>query len=87
MQNPAAVTDANGEWFEVYNPMSVAADLNGLSIQSGSGSHVIDGDGGPCCCGRASIWFSASMARRRVTAGCRSTTSTRGSPWATAATR
>ena len=40
MQNPAAVTDANGEWFEVYNPMSVAADLNGLSIQSGSSSHV-----------------------------------------------
>lgn len=46
MQNPAAVDDSVGEWFEVYNPMDVAADLNGLIIQDDAGQHTID-NGGP----------------------------------------
>lgn len=32
MNNPAAVTDANGEWFEIFNDAPYAIDLQGLDI-------------------------------------------------------
>jgi hypothetical protein len=42
MQNPDTVTDANGEWFEVYNTTAVDIDMNGWTIKDdGSNSHVI----------------------------------------------
>ena len=42
MQNPAAVTDTAGEWFEVYNATSQAIDLNGWTIaDAGTDRHHI----------------------------------------------
>ncbi|NDV62891.1 hypothetical protein G0Q06_10550 [Puniceicoccales bacterium CK1056] len=32
MQNPAVVSDSQGEWFEVYNATGVVVDLSGLEI-------------------------------------------------------
>jgi len=47
IQNPSAVTDANGEWFEVHNPTASAVDINGWTIRDdGSDSHLIN-NGGP----------------------------------------
>ena len=43
MQNPASVSDANGEWFEVYNSGSSNIDINGWIISdNGSDYHLID---------------------------------------------
>mgnify|MGYP003954133147 CR=1 FL=1 len=33
MNNPSAVSDEQGEWFEVYNPGAVAINMNGLVIR------------------------------------------------------
>lgn len=47
MQNPSAVSDADGEWFEIYNSTFVSIDLNGWVISdNGSNTHTID-NGGP----------------------------------------
>jgi uncharacterized repeat protein (TIGR01451 family) len=47
MQNPAAVDDSDGEWFELYNPTDADVDINGWTIQDAdTDSHVID-NGGP----------------------------------------
>ena len=47
MQNPAAVSDANGEWFELYNAGDTDVDINGWTIRDNdSDSHTID-NGGP----------------------------------------
>jgi predicted extracellular nuclease len=47
MQNPAAVGDGAGEWFEVYNPTSDAVDINGWTMKDNDfDSHVIN-NGGP----------------------------------------
>jgi predicted extracellular nuclease len=47
MQNPAAVADSAGEWFELYNPTAADIDINGWTIaDNGSDSHVIN-NGGP----------------------------------------
>ncbi|THH38371.1 ExeM/NucH family extracellular endonuclease [Aliishimia ponticola] len=47
MQNPAAVSDSDGEWFEIYNPGSDDIDINGWTISDNdSDSHTID-NGGP----------------------------------------
>ena len=47
MVNPSAVSDAAGEWFEIYNSRSdVGVDINGWTIRDlGSNSHVIDAGG------------------------------------------
>ncbi len=37
MSNPSAVSDANGEWFEVYNPLLVDVDLEGWRFYDGGG--------------------------------------------------
>jgi len=47
MQNPSKVTDANGEYFEVYNTSAGTIDMNGWVIKDdGSNSHTIN-NGGP----------------------------------------
>ena len=45
MQNPSAVSDSNGEWFELFNPSSTPVNLNGWTIRdNGSESHLINTD-------------------------------------------
>ena len=47
MQNPDAVTDANGEYFEVYNPTKLPVNLKGWSIKddlADATPHVIASD-------------------------------------------
>ncbi len=49
MPNPDAVTDANGEWFELYNAGNSAVDINGWKIKddsSASETHTISKAGG-----------------------------------------
>jgi hypothetical protein len=42
MQNPSAVSDANGEWFELYNPSTADVDIRGWVIaDGGSDTHTI----------------------------------------------
>ena len=47
MYNPAAVNDARGEWFEVYNTTSDTVDIEGWAIEEadGSPSHTINNSG------------------------------------------
>lgn len=43
MNNPAAVSDTTGEWFEVYNTTGSAIDIDGWTLKDdGSNLHVID---------------------------------------------
>ncbi len=43
LQNPNAVTDTSGEWFEVYNQGTQEVDMNGWTIMdNGADSHVIN---------------------------------------------
>jgi len=46
MNNPAAVADPNGEWFEIYNGSGHEVVLNGVVITNASGTsyHQITGD-------------------------------------------
>lgn len=47
MANPAAVTDANGEYLELYNMTTSPIDINGFILRDdGTDSHTID-NGGP----------------------------------------
>jgi hypothetical protein len=47
MQNPAAVPDSAGEWFEVHNPGDTALDIDGWVVRDNDyASHTID-NGGP----------------------------------------
>jgi predicted extracellular nuclease len=47
IQNPSAVSDADGEWFEIVNVTGAAIDINGWTIQDNdTDSHVIN-NGGP----------------------------------------
>ncbi|MBC8487382.1 MAG: lamin tail domain-containing protein [Bacteroidetes bacterium] len=44
MQNPAAVSDTYGEWFEVFNNTGSAVDMDGWTIKDdGTDSHIISG--------------------------------------------
>ena len=45
MQNPAVVSDWNGEWIELYNADSKSVDVNGCTLKANADSHVIDHDG------------------------------------------
>ncbi len=46
MQNPAAVSDANGEWIELYNSTGAPIDLEGWTIGDGAAeSHTIQAGG------------------------------------------
>jgi hypothetical protein len=45
MVNPAAVSDARGEWFELYNPTDDEINLRGIVIgDDGRDSHKIETD-------------------------------------------
>jgi hypothetical protein len=47
MQNPFAVSDSAGEWFELFNPTPAEIDIDGWTIKDDdSDSHVIN-NGGP----------------------------------------
>ena len=47
MKDPAAVADADGEWFEIYNYGSADVNINGWTIKDlGTDQHIID-NGGP----------------------------------------
>jgi hypothetical protein len=47
MQNPQAVNDSDGEWFEVYNASDVTIDLNNWTLSDlGADNEVIE-NGGP----------------------------------------
>lgn len=42
MANPSAVTDTNGEWFELFNPTGDSINLSGIILSdAGSNSHTI----------------------------------------------
>ena len=42
MQNPSAVSDNDGEWFEIFNSGEIELDLNGWTIKdAGSDNHTI----------------------------------------------
>jgi endonuclease I len=42
MQNPSAVSDANGEWFEIYNNSDEEIDMDGFTIKDNdTDSHLI----------------------------------------------
>jgi hypothetical protein len=43
MVDPAAVSDAKGEWFELHNPSNAPLYINGLVIEDSGGQHVISG--------------------------------------------
>ncbi len=45
MQNPNAVSDSRGDWFEIYNPTGSSVDLSGWTIKDDDGdSHTITGN-------------------------------------------
>jgi len=45
MANPLAVSDARGEWLELFNPTQQSINLSGAVLSdSGSGEHIIPGD-------------------------------------------
>ena len=47
MQNPSAVSDTNGEYFEIFNPTDDPIDINGWLIKdNGTDAHTIS-NGGP----------------------------------------
>ena len=47
LPNPSAVSDSDGEWFEIYNPMASGVDIDGWTIADlGFDTHVIN-NGGP----------------------------------------
>jgi len=46
MQNPSDVSDADGEWFEIYNYGSTTVDINGFVLKDGgSDNHTINNGG------------------------------------------
>jgi len=40
MIDPTKVSDSNGEWFEIHNPFSIPLDLQGLVVESQTGTTV-----------------------------------------------
>ena len=47
MQNPAAVGDSAGEWFELYNAGSGDVDINGWTIKDNGSDNQVINNGGP----------------------------------------
>ncbi len=41
MANPSAVSDPDGEWFEVHNPGTTAIDLNGWTLETDAAFHTV----------------------------------------------
>ena len=48
MQNPSAVSDTDGEWFEIHNPTASDIDIDGWTIEDlDFDTHVINNGGPP----------------------------------------
>jgi len=47
MQNPAAVSDSAGEWFELYNAGASDVDINGWTIKDNGSDNQVINNGGP----------------------------------------
>jgi hypothetical protein len=47
MQNPAAVSDSAGEWFELYNPTTNEIDIEGWTIRDDDIDNHVIANGGP----------------------------------------
>jgi predicted extracellular nuclease len=47
MQNPSAVADAAGEWFEIFNPTDADIDINGWTIEDNDYDNHTIANGGP----------------------------------------
>lgn len=47
MQNPSAVSDGNGEWFELYNPTGSGIDIEGWTVQDNDFDSFVIVSGGP----------------------------------------
>lgn len=47
MQNPNAVLDSDGEWFEIYNNGSTDVDINGWIVKDNDSDSIVINNGGP----------------------------------------
>ncbi|NNJ66019.1 MAG: ExeM/NucH family extracellular endonuclease, partial [Xanthomonadales bacterium] len=47
MQNPAAVFDSDGEWFEIHNPTAGAIDIDGWTVKDNDIDSFVIANGGP----------------------------------------
>lgn len=47
MRNPSVVNDADGEWFELYNPTGTDIDINGWTISDNDSDSQTISNGGP----------------------------------------
>jgi predicted extracellular nuclease len=47
MQNPSAVSDGNGEWFEIHNPTGEPVDIDGWTVKDNDIDSFIIANGGP----------------------------------------
>ena len=47
MQNPSAVSDSNGEWFELFNNGFTGVDINGWTVQDNDLDSLVIINGGP----------------------------------------
>ena len=65
-QNPFAVSDVYGEWFEVSNPTDVDVDMNGWVIRDDiADSHTIDANGGLIVPAGGSVVIGRSLDQTR----------------------
>ncbi|NNK38689.1 MAG: lamin tail domain-containing protein, partial [Xanthomonadales bacterium] len=47
MQNPSAVADSAGEWFEIHNPTAGAIDIDGWTVEDNDIDSFVIANGGP----------------------------------------
>ena len=47
MQNPSAVADSAGEWFEIHNPTAGAIDIDGWTVEDNDSDSFVIANGGP----------------------------------------
>ena len=47
MQNPSAVNDSEGEWFEIYNTTGSGIDIDGWIIRDDDNDSTMINNGGP----------------------------------------
>ncbi|MCP3960682.1 MAG: hypothetical protein GY719_22795 [bacterium] len=47
LQNPSAVDDADGEWFELYNPTASPVDVDGWTVRDNDIDSFVIASGGP----------------------------------------
>ncbi len=47
MQNPSAVSDGSGEWFELFNATGADVDINGWTVKDNDSDSFVISNGGP----------------------------------------